>query len=69
MFLSDLLSVKMKEMTRQPHIFARLWPSCFNSKVVSFVRQCVEHRSAIFSLRLIRFFSLLYGVGKGCGGL
>eukprot|EP00795_Rhopilema_esculentum_P003223 gene3223-1542_t len=34
----------MKEMTKQPQFFARVWPTCFNSGAVTFLRKCVEHR-------------------------
>eukprot|EP00112_Aurelia_sp_Birch-Aquarium-sp1_P004032 Seg1455.3 transcript_id=Seg1455.3/GoldUCD/mRNA.D3Y31 product="Two pore calcium channel protein 1" protein_id=Seg1455.3/GoldUCD/D3Y31 len=53
MFLADLLSVKMKEMNRRPQFFARIWPSCFNSKVVSFIRKCVEHRYFMYFFDLV----------------
>jgi len=53
MFLSDLLSVRMKEMTKKPQFFARIWPSCFNSRVITFVRKCVEHRYFVYVFDLI----------------
>eukprot|EP00794_Sanderia_malayensis_P020401 gene20401-22414_t len=51
--MADLLCVKMKEIYQKKQFFERISPSCFNNKVVSFIRKCVQHRWFVYFFDLV----------------
>lgn len=61
--LCDLLHVKMDTSSSKGHVFLRMCPSIYMSKISEFIRRCVQHRFFVY------FFDVVIFANAVCIGL